>query len=86
MPPFVLLIPLMLDLPDNKSRATGTKGTTSGTIFSFPASPGEEEIEAEEHDELDVKSETIKSARKEKVRFVCPCLAFPAHPILYSRL
>ena len=30
-----------------KLRATGKNGTTSGTIFSFLVSPGEEEIEVE---------------------------------------
>lgn len=41
---FCTLILLMLDFPDKKLRATGTKGTTSGTIFTLPVSPGDEEI------------------------------------------
>jgi hypothetical protein len=77
----------MLDLPDNKSRATGTNGTTSGTIFSFPVSPGEEEIEAEGLDELDVKSEIDYQIGEEGKGAFCLslcCFCCPSHPLFPS--
>jgi hypothetical protein len=84
VPHFVLLILLTLDLPDtNCARLVKPQnGTTSGIIFSFPVSPGEEEIEVEELEELGVKLKI--SNRRGRKR--CPCLAFPAHLTLYSCL
>jgi hypothetical protein len=71
-----------------KLRATDTKGTTSRTIFSFPVSPGEEEIEAEELYELGVKSEiSNRRGRNRCMSSVLVLLFLPISPsIPVSRL
>lgn len=79
MPLFVLLILfLALYFLDTSKFKLCTTGTESTPTFSLPVSPGEEETEAEELDELEVELEIEYQTDEEgKVRFVCPCFAFP---------
>jgi hypothetical protein len=77
----------MLDMPDTNCARLVKKGMTSGTMFSFPVSPGEEEIEAEELDKLGVKLEIDYQIGEEgKLAFRLSLSCFPAHRTLYSCL
>jgi hypothetical protein len=82
---FVLLILLLtLDFPEtNCARLVRRAHPT----FSFPVSPGEEEIEAEELGELKVKLEIdyqIGEEGESPFRLPLFCLSCPSHPLLPS--